>query len=261
MLSASLELSPPMLAVLAFVFGSIVGSFLNVVILRVPAGESLLRPGSRCPSCGGPIPAWANVPIVSWLLLRGRCHRCRSRISLRYPLIEATSGVLFLALYLEWGLSVRLCALWLVGAALIAAAFIDGEHHIIPNSITLPGIPLGLAFAWISPPPGLLDALLGLVVVGGMLWALAAIYEWRTGRTGLGMGDVKLMAMLGAFLGLQPALGVLLVGSVLGLAQALLVLWLRGGGRKTPIPFGPALAAAGILHLYAPGLVSGLTLL
>jgi leader peptidase (prepilin peptidase)/N-methyltransferase len=251
----SLSLDDTSFAVVAAALGAIVGSFLNVVIHRLPREESLVRPASRCPACGGAIPAWANVPIVSWIALRGRCHRCRATIPARYPLVEATTALLFLALWLHVGPVPRLLALWALGAALIAVAFIDAEHEIIPNSITLPGIPLGLALAWLAPPPGLLDACLGVGVAGGMLWALSAGYQWWTGRIGLGMGDVKLVAMLGAFFGLEPTLGVLLVGSLFGLAQAVIAMGLRGIDRRTKIPFGPALAAAGILHLYAPDVV------
>lgn len=242
----------------AFALGATLGSFLNVVIHRLPAGRSLVRPGSHCPACGTPIAAWANVPILSWLLLRGRCHTCRAPISVRYPLVEITTALLFTALLLKWGPSIRLLAYGVAGAALIAVAFIDGEHKIIPDGITLPGIPIGLAFAWWAPPPGLVDAILGLVLVGGGMWGLSLAAEWWYGRVALGMGDVKLVAMLGAFLGLQPALGVVALGSLFGVVQAVGWLALRRANRKTQIPFGPSLAAAGIAHLYAPDVLQQL---
>lgn len=246
---------PGAVLALSFALGAIIGSFLNVVIHRLPRGASIVGPRSACPSCARTIPAWANVPIVSWILLRGRCHRCGWPIPLRYPLVELATALLFVALLLRWEPGVRLIAFWAVGAALIAIAFIDAEHRIIPDRLTLPGIPIGLALAWLAPPPGLLDALLGAVLVAGMMFALAVLYERSTGRVGLGMGDVKLMAMLGTFLGLQATLGVLVIGSLLGLLHALPLLALRRAGRQTPIPFGPSLAAAGILHLYAPDLL------
>ena len=236
----------------AFGFGAVIGSFLNVVIHRLPVRLSLIWPGSRCPECETPIPAWANLPILSWLLLRGRCHVCSQPISPRYPLVEVATALLFVALLLQWGPSLRLLACALAGAALIAIAFIDGEHQIIPDSITLPGIAVGLAFAWWAPPPALLDAFLGVAVAGGGMWALAAAAEWWYGRVALGMGDVKLVAMLGAFLGLQSALGVVALGSIFGVLQAAIWLALRRANRKTQIPFGPALAAAGIAHLHTP---------
>jgi leader peptidase (prepilin peptidase)/N-methyltransferase len=239
----------------AFALGAAVGSFANVAIHRLPRGESLVRPRSRCPACGTTIPAWANVPLLAWLALRGRCHHCRAAISLRYPLVELATALLFVALYLQWGPNLRLLASWVVGAALIVAAFIDGEHKIIPDEITLPLVPFGLAMAWLAPPPGLLDSLLGAGVVFAMLWTVSWAFERWRGEIGLGMGDVKLLAGLGAFLGLQPVLGVLLLGSLLGIAQWLVLLPF-GASRRTQIPFGPALAGAGIVHLYAPGLVS-----
>ncbi len=240
----------------AFAVGAAIGSFLNVVIHRLPRNKSIVRPASRCPSCESPIAWWANIPILSYLALRGRCFHCKARISARYPLVEALTGLLFVALFLHWGFAPQLPLTWGLSAALIAVIFIDAEHQIIPNEITFPGIPLGLACAWLLPtPPDIVDALLGLVIAGGMMWAVAAIYEWSTGRVGLGMGDVKLVAMLGCFLGLQAALGILVIGSFLGLGQALLMIAFRGAGRLTRIPFGPALAVAGILHLFDSSLL------
>ena len=236
----------------AFALGAVIGSFLNVVIHRLPAGLSLVSPGSHCPECDTPIPAWANLPILSWPLLRGRCHACRQPISLRYPLVEVATAFAFVALLLQWGPSLRLLACALAAAALIAVAFIDGEHQIVPDSITLSGIPIGLAFAWLAPPPGFLDALLGVAVAGGGMWALSAAAEWWYGRVALGMGDVKLVALLGAFLGLESALGAVALGSIFGVLQATTWMALRRANRKTHIPFGPALAAAGIAHLHTP---------
>jgi leader peptidase (prepilin peptidase)/N-methyltransferase len=236
----------------AAAFGAVIGSFLNVVIWRLPRGESLLRPGSHCPGCNAPIRPWANVPILSWVFLRGRCASCGAAIPLRYPLVELATAALFAALYLRYGPDARLLATWLAGAALVAVAFIDAEHWIIPDEITLPLIPVGLAFAWLAPAPTLLEALAGVVLVGGGMWGLSLAAEWWYGHTALGMGDVKLVAMLGAFLGAEPALGVVLVGSLFGLLQALPALIAGRAGRRSRIPFGAALAAAGILHLYAP---------
>ncbi len=251
-------ISAPAAALGAAALGAVIGSFLNVVIWRLPRGESLSHPRSRCPGCAAPIPVWANVPIVSWLSLRGRCAACGMAIPLRYPLVELATAALFAALYLRLGPGARLLATWLAGAALLAVAFIDAEHWIIPDEITLPGIPIGLAFAWLAPEPTLDSAIAGVVLVGGGMWALAAAAERWYGHAALGMGDVKLMAMLGAFLGAEPALGVILVGSIFGLLQALPALLLGRAGRKSRIPFGAALAAAGILHLYAPGAARGL---
>ena len=235
--------------------GAVVGSFLNVVIHRLPRGESIVRPRSRCPACGWSIPAWANVPIVSYVALGGRCRGCAARISVRYPLVEGATAALFVALALAEPPGARLLASWLLGSALVAVAAIDLEHQIIPNEITLPGMALGLGFALLAPPPGWLDAALGLGVGGGLMWGVSAAYERARRQIGLGMGDVKLVAMLGAFLGLEAALGVMVLGSLLGLLHGgLLIAW-RGGGRQTRIPFGPALAAAGLLFVFWPRLL------
>ena len=242
----------------AFLFGASVGSFLNVVIHRVPQGLSIVTPRSRCPDCGWSIPGWANVPLLSYAALRGRCRGCGERISLRYPAVEALTGGLFVALLYAHGVHARLPVDWAVVAALLAIAFIDWEHQVIPDAITLPGIALGLLLSVFLPPPFWLDALLGVAIAGGMMWALSAFYRWRMGRTGLGMGDVKLVAMMAAVLGLQPALGILVLGSLLGLVHGVALIGLRGGGRETRIPFGPALALAGVLHLFDPSLVSRL---
>lgn len=247
----------PLLASFAFALGACIGSFLNVVIWRLPRGESLVRPRSRCPACGDAIPAWANVPLLSYVALRGRCRACGARISLRYPLVEAATGAAFAAFLLLHGPGLRLLVDWALAAALIAVIFIDLDHHIIPNSITLPGIALGLLLALFAPQVGVSfrDALLGAAAVGGSMWALSAGYEWLRGRIGLGMGDVKLVAMLGAFLGLQGALGALLVGSLLGLVYGGIMIAAKGTGRDTHIPYGPALAIGGLVFLFEPDLL------
>jgi leader peptidase (prepilin peptidase) / N-methyltransferase len=252
-----LGVSLPAMAVFAFALGACIGSFLNVVVWRLPRDESLVTPGSHCPACNAPIPFWANVPLVSYALLRGRCRACGVHISARYPLIEALTGGVFVALLLVHGPSARLLVDWPLAAALIAVAFIDIDHHIIPNSITYPGLALGLLLAVFAPQIGVgwRDSLLGVVVIGGALWLISAGYEWFSGKIGLGMGDVKLVAMLASFLGLEGALGVLIVGSLVGIAYGLAILaWVRGG-RATHIPFGPALAAAGLLFLFQPNLL------
>ena len=239
--------------------GSVIGSFLNVVIHRLPRNESLVHPRSRCPKCGDQIPGWLNVPILSWIALRGRCRCCKAPISPRYPAVEALTALLFVALALLEPLGARLVAHWALAAALVAVTFIDLEHQIIPNSITFPGIALGLALSFVAPPPGWLDAGLGVVVGGGLMWAVSAFYEWRTGQIGLGMGDVKLVAMLGAFLGVEAALGIMVLSSLLGLVYGLGYIATHGGGRRTRIPFGPALAVAGLVHLFVPDLLARAT--
>ena len=246
-------------ALVAWVFalGACVGSFLNVVVWRLPRGESLVFPGSRCPKCGDAIPFWANVPVLSWLALRGRCRACKAPISARYPLVEALTGAIFVGLFLVHGPSARLLVEWALAAALVAVTFIDLDHHIIPNEITLPGVALGLLISVVAPGLGVpwRDALLGVGIVAGLLFLVSWGYERFAGKVGLGMGDVKLVAMLASFLGLEAALGILVLGSLVGLAYgAAMIAWL-GTGRATRIPFGPALALAGVAFLFQPDLL------
>jgi leader peptidase (prepilin peptidase)/N-methyltransferase len=247
----------PVLTAFAFALGACIGSFLNVVVWRLPRGESLVSPGSHCPGCDAPIPAWANVPLLSYAALRGRCRACGKKISARYPLVEALTGAVFAALLWVHGPSARLLVDWALASALIAVTFIDLDHHIIPNSITLPGLALGLLLSVVAPQLGVgwRDALLGVLCIGGALWAISAGYEKLSGKIGLGMGDVKLVAMLASFLGLEAALGVLIVGALVGIVYGVAMLaWVRGG-RDTRIPFGPALALAGLVFLFQPDLL------
>jgi leader peptidase (prepilin peptidase) / N-methyltransferase len=239
----------------AFMLGACFGSFANVLIHRLPRDESIAWPRSYCPRCGDTIPSLLNIPIVAYAVLRGRCRNCRARISPRYPFVEALMGVLFVALLLHNGPSGRLLIDFCVATALVAITFIDAEHQIIPNAITYPGMLVALPCAWLVPPPTLLNAAIGMGVGGGMMWSVASFYQWRTGRLGLGFGDVKLIAMLGGFLGLQGVLGVVVLGSLMGLVHGMVVIALRGGGRQTQIPFGPALALAGMFHLFEPELL------
>lgn len=250
------EVSLPLLVGAAFAFGACIGSFLNVVIWRLPRGESLLFPGSRCPACKQPIPAFANVPILSYLALRGRCRSCRAPISPRYPFVEALTGALFAALLYAHGPSARLLVEWLLAAALVAVIFIDLDHYIIPNWITLPGIALGLSISLAAPSLGVPfpDALRGVVLAGGAFWLIAEVYPRLRGKQGLGFGDVKLIAMLASLLGTWAAIGIIFLGSVIGLAYGIPKLVIERKGMDTRIPFGPGLAIAGLVFLFEPGL-------
>ena len=241
----------------AFALGACIGSFLNVVIWRLPRGESLVQPGSHCPACGAAIPFWANVPLLSYALLRGRCRTCGVHISVRYPLVEALTGAIFAALFWLHGPSTRLLVEWALAATLVAVVFIDLDHHIIPNAITLPGLALGLAISLVAPQLGVgwRDALLGVAAVAGPLWALSAGYEWLRGQIGLGMGDVKLVAMLASFLGFRAAFGIVTFGALLGVIYGVVLIAHAHGGRNTRIPFGPALALMGLLFVFQPDLM------
>jgi leader peptidase (prepilin peptidase) / N-methyltransferase len=230
--------------------GACLGSFLNVVIYRLPQGLSVAWPASHCPHCARRLAPLENIPILSYLLLGGRCRGCRARISWRYPAVEATGAGLTMLAFAYAG-SVLGAAIWVAFVlALLAVLFIDLDHRIIPDTITIPGTVLGLLWALAGPLP-FKDALLGVAAGGGGLLAVAYGYQLITGREGLGMGDVKLMAMVGAFLGWQGALGTILCGSFVGTLVGV-GLMLRGqGNRRTALPFGTFLAPAAWVVLFA----------
>lgn len=231
--------------ILALLFGFIIGSFLNVVIARVPARKSLWRPGSACPGCDVSIAWHDNIPLLSFVALRGRCRRCGITIPWRYPIVEATTGVLFAFAYSQFGPTTDFAAAALFLSMLIAITGIDLQHQIIPDVISLPGIVAGFVANVASARVPWIDSALGIVVGGG---AFLVIILASGG--GMGGGDMKLGAMLGAFLGWKVVLLAIFVAVVLGgaLAVALIALGLRG--RKDPIPFGPFLAAGGAVSLF-----------
>ena len=228
------------------VLGLLVGSFLNVVIYRLPRGESLNRPRSRCPSCGTPIKPYDNVPVVSWLLLRGRCRHCSAPISPRYPLVEALTGAVFVGVALTRGVNDDL-AVWLPFAAmLIAVAGIDLDHRIIPNKILLPAAIWGLAATIAFRPDNVDDALIAGAIAFAALLLAALAYP-----AGMGMGDVKLAGVMGIYLGSSVAPAMLvafLAGSIVGL----LIIAREGrDARKKGLPFGPFLALGGLVGIFA----------
>lgn len=235
--------------VIACLAGLAVGSFLNVVITRLPRNESLASPRSRCPACQTPL-AWRdNIPLLSFALLKGRCRACGAAIPWRYPLVELLSAGLALALWRKFPGSPLLLAYGPFAAALVAIAFLDLEHFWIPDRITYPGIALGLAYALFLPHLTFASALLGAVLGGVSFYVLAWGYLRLTGREGLGGGDVKLMAMIGAFLGVRALPWVVLVSSVLGSVCGLGALAKGAKGAHTPIPYGPFLGAAALVYL------------
>jgi len=234
-----------------FVVGVCIGSFLMVCIFRLPRGNSLVRPGSSCPGCGHALAWWENIPILSFLLLRGRCSSCNSRISLRYPAVEVLSGLLALALWHRFGLSPELFVYAYFSATLLVVAFIDFEHQIIPDTLSLPGIVLGFAASFILPETAWYESLLGILVGGGALYLVALAYYLLAGREGMGGGDVKLLAMIGAFLGWRAVPLVIFLSAAAGsVAGVAMVLAQRKGIRHTPVPYGPFLSGAALLVLF-----------
>jgi leader peptidase (prepilin peptidase)/N-methyltransferase len=232
---------PPWPALLLGVFGLIVGSFLNVCIHRLPRGESLIRPRSYCPRCRTPI-RWAdNIPVLSYLWLGGRCRACGTSIPLRYPLVELATMGTFVAHYAVLGWQPVLAVRLVFAAALIVLFVIDLEHRLLPNRITLPGMVVGVAASMVAGP-GWRSSLGGLLLGGGLLWAVGEVYvRWRH-EEGLGMGDVKMLAMVGAFLGWPQVLVTLMVGSLVGSLVGLGVIATGRGTMKSALPYGTFLA-------------------
>lgn len=232
----------------ALALGLVIGSFLNVVIARLPKGESIVSPRSRCPRCRKPIRPWDNIPVLSWFLLRGRCRDCGKKISWRYPLIEASAGVLLWLVALRVEHPALLVPHAAFVLALLAIAWIDLDTRTIPDALTIPGVGIGLA-ASLFGPPGLGAAILGAAVGGTSLWLVGYLYERSTGVPGMGGGDVKLAAMMGAFLGMGGVFGAIFLASLLGSVFGAALIALGRGSRRTAIPFGTFLAPSAIVLL------------
>jgi leader peptidase (prepilin peptidase)/N-methyltransferase len=235
---------------LAVVLGLAVGSFLNVCIYRLPRRLSLVRPGSSCPRCGRRLGWHDNIPVLSWLLLRGRCRQCKAPISVQYPLVEVSTAVLAAAVVLLTPPGVQLAGRVALGAALIVLFAIDLEHQILPNSITLPGIGAGFLFS-LAAPPGPLESVLGIALGGGVLYGIAAGYYWLRGEEGMGMGDVKMLAMIGAFLGWRAVLLTLVLSSFAGALVGLALIAARRGTMRHALPFGTFLAVGALAAMLA----------
>ncbi len=230
-------------------FGTIIGSFLNVVIHRLPREVSVVFPASRCPACGHAIRPWDNVPVVSWLVLRGHCRDCGAPISPRYPAVEALTGMLFAAVLWKTGPSWALAPQFAFVAGLVAIIFVDLDHQVIPDVITLPGLAVGLAVTPLLPHT-FFQGVMG-VMVGCTFFYLTAVYAFAiTGRESMGDGDIKMAAMMGAFLGWRSLLVAILSALLLGSATGLALLASRRRGRKDAIPFGPFLAAGALVALF-----------
>jgi leader peptidase (prepilin peptidase)/N-methyltransferase len=264
--------------ILSFIFGTVIGSFLNVCIYRLPKEESIVYPGSHCTSCNEPISFYNNIPILSYLFLRGKCSKCNSKISFRYPLVEILTGLLFLATVWSFGLSIETFFYLIFISALIPITFIDLEHMIIPNVITYPGIIVGILynalktdwgyglelinnfslgiqsfFSLLSEVP-ILDSIFGVILGGGLLLLIAYVYEAVKKRQGMGMGDVKLLAMIGAFFGWEGVLFVIFLGSILGSVIGISIIIAKRGDLKYALPFGPFLSIAAVIYIFTGGL-------
>lgn len=263
---------PALFAGLVFLLGLLVGSFLNVVIHRLPRmmetewqvqcaelrGETIPEPGrynlavprSACPACGHVITALENIPVLSWILLRGRCSACGTAISVRYPLVEMLTGLLSAAVAWKWGLSMETLGALLLAWMLIALAFIDLDTTLLPDSLTLPLLWLGLLFNLGGVFANVGDAVLGAVVGYLVLWSVYWLFKWVTGKEGMGFGDFKLLAAIGAWLGWQMLPVTLLLSSVVGAGVGIAMVVFTRHDRQVPIPFGPYLAGGGLVALF-----------
>ncbi|MGH9371264.1 MAG: prepilin peptidase [Vicinamibacterales bacterium] len=240
-------MTPETLYVLAFAWlGLAVGSFLNVCIHRLPRGGSVASPPSRCPHCDYQLRWYDNIPVLSYLWLRGRCRKCRAPISIRYPIVEILTMLVFLVHLYVFDWTVLMAVRVVFACALIVLFAIDLEHHLLPNVITLPGIVAGLIVSTVVPP-GLRDAILGALLGGGVLWVIGEAYYRYAGQEGMGGGDVKMLAMIGAFLGWKLVLVTLVLSSVAGSVIGMLVIAIRRGGMKYALPYGTFLALGALV--------------
>ncbi|HET6466307.1 MAG TPA: prepilin peptidase [Nitrospiria bacterium] len=230
----------------ALILGLIIGSFLNVCIHRLPRNESLIAPSSRCPSCHHSVRWWDNIPVISFLILGGRCRDCGRPISWRYPVVELVSGIGYLLLVWRFGVGWQTVVYALLFSSLLVITFIDLDHQIIPDRITLPGMIVGLIASSLILPIGFLDALIGLLLGGALFYGVAV-----ASRGGMGGGDIKLIAMIGAFLGWKQALLTIFIGALAGSVIGLFLMTFKGKSRKYPVPFGPFLSLGAVVSLFA----------
>ncbi|MDI9570431.1 MAG: prepilin peptidase [Pseudomonadota bacterium] len=239
--------------VLIAAFGGAVGSFLNVCIHRLPAGGSLLAPPSSCPACGHAIRVYDNIPLLSYALLKGRCRDCGASISRRYPLVEGASAILALFLFWKYGFSWQFPAAFAFVSALLVITFIDLDHQIIPDVVTLPGIPLGLILAVTVMGLPFMEALWGLLIGGGLLYLVAVAYAFIRKMEGMGGGDIKLLAMIGAFLGWKSLPFIVLVSALAAGAVGVALMVAKGRDMKYALPFGPFLSLAAVAYILGGG--------
>ena len=243
--------------VVSIIFGALIGSFLNVCIFRLPKEESIVWPGSHCPHCKNPIKYYDNIPLISYLLLGGRCRHCRGPISFQYPLVEGITALSSLILFMKFGPSLSYLFYFLFVAALILVTVIDLYHQIIPDVISLPGIGVGLLTSLMIPQVTFLSSLGGALLGGGGLFLVATLYQWLFKREGMGGGDVKLLAMIGAFLGWKAVILTILLGSLIGSIIGISLMILKGKDFKYAIPFGPFLSMGAVIALfYQDGIIA-----
>jgi len=236
--------------VIASLVGAVIGSFLNVCIYRLPRHESVVWPASHCTACGSLIAFYDNIPMISYGILRGRCRTCRVSISIQYPLVELVTSIGYGLIFWHFGLTAVSFVYALLYSALIVITGTDLSHQVIPDVITLPGLVIGILSAAIILPLGIMNSVAGVVVGGGLLWLLAWLSPYLFGKEGMGGGDIKLMAMVGAFLGWKPVLLAIMVGSSIGSIVGVSLIALRVMRRDEYLPFGPFLAVGSLVALF-----------
>ena len=250
------EMPPAFVALGVTLTGLCIGSFLNVCIYRLPLRQSVVHPGSRCPGCGRALPWYDNIPVLSYLVLAGRCRGCRMPISARYPIVEALTGAIFLWHFVVFGLTPLFVVRVVFASALIVLFAIDLDHQILPDRITLPGIVIGAACSVVLPP-GPVASLIGIVVGGGLLWGIAEIWYRLRKVEAMGFGDVKMLAMVGAVLGVRAVILTFILSSMLGGIVGAGLLATRRADLATKVPFGTMLAvAAMVASLYGEAIVA-----
>ena len=261
--------------IFSFIFGATIGSFLNVCIYRIPQGKSIIRPGSHCPNCNVSIKPRHNIPIISFFYLKGRCSHCNSKISMQYPLVELLTGLLTFFLFVKFRISIEFVFYSILFTSLVVVAFIDLKYMIIPNIISLPGIIVGLLFNMLRTEwsgsinifsdlnlynllgtivnINILNSIAGTLIGGGLLLSVAYIYRTIRRAEGLGMGDVKLIAMLGAFLGVGGVVFTIFISSVIGTIVGISIILYKKGDMKYQIPYGPFLSLAAVIYVLVGG--------
>jgi len=235
--------------IVSIIFGALVGSFLNVCIFRLPKEESIIWPGSHCPHCNKPIKFYDNIPLISYLLLWGKCRHCKKPISFQYPLVEGMTALSSLLLFIKYGPSLSYLFYFAFVSALIVITVIDLYHQIIPDVISLPGIGVGLIASLILPQIAFFNSLIGVLLGGGSLFIVGTLYQWIFKREGMGGGDVKLLAMIGAFLGWKAVILTILLSSLIGSLTGIIIMVLKGKDFKYAIPFGPFLSLGAVISL------------
>ena len=239
-----------LIEIIIFAFGMCIGSFMNVCIYRLPIKKSIVLPGSFCPGCETPIRFYDNIPIFSYIWLRGRCRHCDARISIRYLSVEIMGGAFAMLSYLKFGISLEGLIYYAMVVSLLIVTYIDLDYQIIPDVITLPGIPIGFLVSLALPALNYKESILGIVIGGGSLYLIAWSYHLLTKKEGMGGGDIKLLAMIGAVVGWKGVLFTIFVASLVGTVSGVLIMLRQKQGLKLAVPFGPFLSIGAISYIF-----------